>query len=274
MTRRTPRGIAYEVVGDGPVLLAVHGGPGTDHSMFRPYLDPLAAELAVVYFDLPGHGRSAESQDYGLVAMAASIEDILAAVGAERVFLLGSSYGGFLSLTYALEHPERVAGLILVDTSASYGFRAESLEVARQRATPSMLAALERLWDDSLADDEDFHAAWREILPLYFHRLEPAEVERLADRGAYRLETRRQILPTLREYDLNGRLAEIEAPTLVIVGRHDWITAVGQAEALAAGLPQSRLAVFEHSGHYPFVEEHERFVAIVQEWMANAAEGE
>lgn len=268
---RTSSGIAYWVIGEGPVLLTVHGGPGMDHSSFRPYLDPLSAHRRVVYFDLPGHGQSAPTGDYGLDGMAEAIDDVRVALNVDRVSLLGSSYGGFLSLIHAHQHPEAVSSLLLVDTSASYGFRNESLKVAQQRGTPEMLAALGRLWDGSLKTDEDFHVAWREILPLYFHRLPVDEVRRIADNNSYCLETRKQILPTLQGYDVRATLGTIQAPALVLAGRHDWITSVNQAEELAAGIPHSELVIFEESGHYPFIDETDTFLRIADDWLRTHA---
>lgn len=273
LPKTTARGLAYDDRGHGPTLVTVHGGPGTDHRLFRPFLDPLAADLRLVSFDLPGHGRSRPADDDGLASMAEAIDEVRTAVGADSIALLGSSYGGFLSLTYALAHPGAVTALVLVDTSASYGFREESLRVAERRGTAAMLAALRRLWDGSLTSDAEFRRAWREILPLYFHRLPRAEIDALADRTSYTLETRRRILPTLQRYDVRDRLGEIGVPALVVVGRHDWITSVGQSEELAAGLPRGELIVFEESGHYPFIEEPDRFLAVIRDWLARHVRG-
>ncbi len=268
LPQSTSGGIAFADLGCGPALLAVHGGPGTDHRLFRPYLDPLAEDLRLVFFDLPGHGESVSMEDESLSSMSASIDDVRTALEIETLTLLGSSYGGFLALTYALAHPGAVAALVLVGTSASHGFREESIKVAEQRATPEMLASLHRLWDGSLESDAAFERAWRDILPLYFHRLLPSEVDALARRCSYTLETRRRILPTLKQYDLRHRLCEIDAPVLVITGRHDWITSVRQAEELVAGLRRGELVIFENSGHYPFIEEQVRFLTVVREWLA------
>ena len=266
---RTASGIAYWTIGTGPAVVTVHGAPGTDHSFFRPWLDPLADGRTVVYFDLPGHGLSAASSDYSLDGMAESIEDVRVAIGAEQITLLGSSYGGFLSLTYALRHQDSIQALVLVDTSASYGFRDESLETATRRGTPGMLEALERLWNGSLQRDSDFHRDWREILPLYFHQLPVERVREIADEATYRLDTRKAILPTLLDYDVRQELAAIQVPTLVVAGRHDWITSIAHAHALASGIPHSDLMIFEESGHYPFIDETEHFLQVVEGWLAS-----
>lgn len=268
LPRRGPRGIAYTVKGDvGPYLLAVHGGPGMDHAYFRPWLDFLAESARLVYLDLPGHGQSEPPADYSLEAMADALDALRSELAAERVLLLGSSYGGFVSLVYALRHAQHVAGLLLVDTAASYGFRAESLEVARQRGTPEMLHALDRLWNDALGSDAEFERDWTTILPLYFHAAPADQVQRIAAATTYRLATRKAVLPTFRNYDVRDRLGDISAPALVIVGQHDWITSVGQAQALASGLPKARLVVFEQSGHAPFVDEPETFQRVVRDWV-------
>lgn len=268
LSRSPRREIALSDLGQGPALIAVHGGPGTDHRLFRPYLDSLANEQRLVFFDLPGHGDSGPMENASLVSMADSIDDVRLAIGSETVALLGSSYGGFLALTYALAHPHAVSALVLVGTSASHGFREESIMVAERRGTPEMLASLHRLWDGSLADDAAFERAWRDIFPLYFHRLPPAEIDALAQRCSYTLDTRRRILPTLQHYDLREQLSKIDAPVLVIAGRHDWITSVRQAKELVDGLRQGDLVIFENSGHYPFIEEQDRFLTVVREWLA------
>ncbi len=268
LPRTTSRGVAFTELGHGPALLTIHGGPGMDHRLFRPYLDPLAEHLRLGYFDLPGHGQSGPMLDESLSGMAEAIDDVRTALGAPTIALLGSSYGGFLALTYALAHPDTVSALVLVGTTASHGFRDESLKVAERRATPEMLASLGRLWDGSLESDAAFERAWRKVFPLYFHRLPLADIDALARRSRYRLDTRRRILPTLQRYDLRERLPEITVPVLMITGRHDWITSVRQAEELVAGLPRGRLVVFEDSGHYPFIEEPGRFLDVVRAWLA------
>lgn len=268
LAARTSGGLAYEVCGEGFPVLTVHGGPGTDHRLFRPYLDPLASNHKLIYFDLPGHGESSPVGDYSLSTMAHALGEVLEAAGERQACLLGSSYGGFLSLTFALTYPQKVSGLILVGTSASHQFRQESLDVAWQKGTPDMLAALEHLWSGNLTSDTDFCRAWREILPLYFYNFPVDEIRQLANRSTYNINSRRKILPTLYSYDLRTQLGEIQAPSLVLVGEHDWITGLGQAEGLVNKLVKSQLVVFYESGHYPFIEENSKFISVVGGWLS------
>ena len=268
--------IPIDVVGDArsdETIVAVHGGPGTDHRLFRPELDRLGSFARLVYFDLPGHGRSPAPRDFSLDAVAESLEEVRELAGAQRVTLLGSSYGGFVALAYALAHPARVARLVLVDTAASSGFREQSIAIARERANPAMLAAFERLWSDELADDDGFRRDWGTLFPLYFARATHEEVAAFASRTSYTLATRRAILPTMQRFDLRPRLGELRMPALVIVGAHDWITPPPQARELTAGLPDARLVVFEESGHYPFLEEPARFAAEVEAFFSATAKG-
>jgi proline iminopeptidase len=266
--------IPIEIVGSGDeTIIAVHGGPGTDHLLFRPELDRLGAFARVVYFDLPGHGRSPDPPDFRLETVAKSLEEVRTKAGAERVSLLGSSYGGFVALAYALAHPERVARLILVDTSASSSFRERSIENARKRASREMLEAFERLWNDALTSDDEFRDNWRTLFPLYFAHATPARIDAYAARTSYNLATRRKILPTLVGYNLRRRLSELTMPALVVAGAHDWITPSEEARELATGLPNAQLVIFEACGHYPFLEEPERFAAVVEAFLSRSGKG-
>jgi pimeloyl-ACP methyl ester carboxylesterase len=74
----------------------------------------------------------------------------------------------------------------------------------------------------------------------------------------------RDVIPA---YDVRPRLAEITTPTLVLGGRHDWVTPYGESEIIAAGIPNSELVIFEESGHLPFVEEPDRFMQVVRRFM-------
>ena len=102
-----------------PTMIAIHGGPGLDHSYLRP-LDPLGDVAQVIYLDLRGHGRSARhtNEYYQLGIMADDVAALCAELGIEKPIVLGHSAGGFVALSIAVRHPELLGGLILGSTSA------------------------------------------------------------------------------------------------------------------------------------------------------------
>src|SRR5262249_9619921 len=126
---------------------------------------------------------------------------------------------------------------------------------------------LDRLWNDQLEDDRAFAAAWRTVQPLYFHRPTEARIQRTIAPLRYDLESRRRILPQYARFDLSPQLGRISAPTLVVVGRHDWITPPECATELAEGIPGARLLILEKSGHYPFVEQPTLFTRAVAQFI-------
>jgi proline iminopeptidase len=175
--------------------------------------------------------------------------------------VLGISWGGFLALMVAARHPRSLRALAVVGAAASHEFMARAEANARARATPEQWAAYRSLWDGSLRSDEAFRRAFETIRPLYFHDQSLAAAANAA-RGdtRYRLAVRDFVIQ--REYatfDCRAELARITCPTLVMVGRHDWICPVDQAEEIHRLVPHSELTVFERSGHSPQVEEAEAF---------------
>lgn len=253
--------------GDGPPVLVLHGGLGVDHSCLHPWLDPLGDSATLVYYDHRGNGRSARPplDDVDHSTWVEDADALRAALGYEQVVVLGHSYGGFLALRYALAHPERVRGLILVGTAAvmEHWDQVHATLAARQ-ATPEQLRAFE---DRPFEDDEDFASTLGALLPLYFHRPQQEVMERLAGMR-FSAEASRAGGRCMADYDVRGDLARITTPALVLAGRHDFIMPVAAtAEPLAAGLPNAELVVFEESGHFPYIEQPAQFGDVVRDWL-------
>ena len=255
----------YETIGDGPPCLCLHGGPGTDSSGLRRTLTPLAEALGLrlIVYDHRGHGRSewVPVEQCTQDQLVADVEGVRQALGLERVHVLGISWGGFLGLMYAARYPHALATLAVVGAAASGEFMTRAEANARAQSTPAQWAAYRALWDGSLADDAAFAEAFATIRPLYFfdRSLATASVQARAE-TRHRLAVRRFIIEhEYPRYDCRAELSRIVAPTLVAVGRHDWICPVDQAEEVHRLVPHSTLAIFEHSGHSPQVEEREAF---------------
>jgi len=254
-----------ETVGDGAPCLCLHGGPGSDASGLRNSLAPLAEALGLrlVLWDHRGHGRSewVDVRECTQDQLVADVEGVRQALGLGPALVLGISWGGFLALMYAARYPAAVRALAVVGAAASRAFMARAEANARSRATPAQWAAYRSLWEGSLADDESFRTAFDIIRPLYFFDERLAAVS-IAARSAtrYRLAVRKFVIDhEYARYDCRGELSRIACPTLVAVGRHDWICPVDQAEEIHRLIPHSTLAVFDKSGHSPPVEEREAF---------------
>ncbi|HEV8307324.1 MAG TPA: alpha/beta fold hydrolase [Methylomirabilota bacterium] len=255
-----------ETLGEGDPCLCLHGGPGTDSSGLLRSLGPLAGILGLrmVFYDHRGHGRSAWGpvEECTQDRLVADVEGVRQALRLGPVHVLGISWGGFLGLMYAARYPEALRTLAVVGAAASHAFMPRAEANARRQATPEQWAAYRALWDGSLSDDESFRRAFETIRPLYFHGRALAAAANAARADTrYRLAVRKFVIeheyPT---YDCRPELARITCPTLVMVGRHDWICPVDQAEEIHRLVPHSELAVFEQSGHSPQVEERDAFV--------------
>jgi len=267
--------LAVEVLGpeDAPVLIAHHGAPGLgSRAEPRASFGALADTFRVVVFDARGSGESEGNPPFTHEQWAADVEGLRQWIGAERIVLAGGSYGGFISMEYAIRYPDRVSALVLRDTSADH----ENERAARENALSSSrvdidVEKLDRINSGTVRDDDDLRDCWREILPLYDHHYDPAKVEERVATTPYRYETHNfAFAHNQPQYDIKTQLPGITCPTLVTVGRDDWITPVASSETIASLIPNAELVVFEKSGHSPQIEERELWLAVVREFLRKA----
>lgn len=259
--------------GTGTPVLAMHGGLGIDHTCLRPWLDGLGDVAEVVFYDHRGNGRSSRAPLDGVdhATWVADADALREHLGHERVVVLGHSYGGFLALRYALAHPDRVRGLVLVSTAATmqHWDRVHE-ELAARRATPAQLRAFE---DRPFVDDADMSATLQALLPLYFHRPDPEVLAAFGREARFSAAASAAGGRCMADYDVRGDLAGLDVPTLVLAGRHDFIMPADlTAVPLAAAVPGAELVVFEDSGHFPFIEEQEVFLRVVRRWLTRLDE--
>ncbi|TMQ56754.1 MAG: alpha/beta hydrolase [Candidatus Eisenbacteria bacterium] len=275
-------GIAYHVAGSGPVVFVHPGGPGIEWTFVRmPRLEKFAT---VVYIEPIGTGASDRLSDphgYTFERYVGDVEGIRAHLGIEKFVLLGHSHGGFVAQAYALAHPEHLRGLILFDTSPTTGIEwqkdvASNLEWFRNE--PWFQEATDALAHETSAKtDEEITAIFKREMPLYF-----AEWSRRAKEYApYRSSVRLTIAPSKTSsdstapeqvgvasvFEVRDRLHSISTPTLVIVGKRDFVTSEKFGRMLHEGIQGSRLLLLQHSGHMGHLEEPEAFSQGIHDFL-------
>jgi proline iminopeptidase len=267
----------YEVWGAGPVLIAYSGGPGMDARTWGD-LAGLGEVATIVLLHPRGSGLSGRAPDsaYRLEHHVADLHALRAHLGVARPVIIGWSHGGIVAQRYAIDHPEGLSKLILFSTSAMFSGFLGDIEAAVKSFEnkpwyEDAYAALQDEWAGNFDSDEEMNELLMRELPFYFADFDEqaaAYVSGLSELVPVRAESLKvfneQEIETL---DLREALQGVHLPTLILAGRHDFITTVAMAEEMHRALPDSRLVIFEESGHFALVEERERFHAVVSNFL-------
>src|SRR5215469_17833481 len=157
------------IMREKPVAFIIHGGPGGDHSSFKPVFSPLAERMQLVYFDHRGQGRSARG-DPAKYTLDENVEDMEALrrhLGLGPVVSIGTSYGGMVAMAHAARHPDAVSHLVLIVTAAHGGFIPRAQALIRERGTPEQQAACETLWAGAFRSAEDMQQYYAVMASMY-----------------------------------------------------------------------------------------------------------
>jgi pimeloyl-ACP methyl ester carboxylesterase len=267
---------AFRMAGSGPPLLLIHG-IGDSSETWLKVIPELARRHTVIAPDLLGHGESAKPRaDYAVAAYACGMRDLLSVLDVDRVTVVGHSLGGGIAMQFAYQFPERCERLVLV---GSGGIGQEVHPLLRIAAAPGAEIGL------SVAASAPVRAAMRLAAPVLrstgLMRLGPDFGYVLERYRALRPKTARQaFLRTLRAgVDVRGQVITMldrcylaEAlPTLIVWGRRDGVIPLRHAHVARDAIPDSRLEIFDRAGHFPHRDEPERFVAVVEDFLARTA---
>ena len=237
-----------------PVAFVIHGGPGGDHSGFKPGMAPLSQRMQLVYFDHRGQGRSARG-DIAKYTLDENVEDMEALrlhLGLGPIVSIGTSYGGMVAMAHAARYPDSVSHLVLIVTAAHFGFNARARQIIAERGTAEQIEVCRQLWAGELTDEAKLRRYYDVMGPMYSTTFDPTVGSAARDRGILSPDAIDMAFKPggfLQTFDLRPELGRITAPTLICAGRHDWICPPEFSEEIHRLIPGSDLRVFEHSSH-------------------------
>jgi proline iminopeptidase len=267
--------LSYLVAGEGPLLFVTSPGWGIGSRYLQRGLAPLLPRFKIVFITTRGSGsstRPADAAQMGSTNMADDIDLLRQYLGLPHIDLLGHSNGGAIAISYAARYGARLRKLILTSCQL-IGFDAsKSIQAFLERAAiePRYREAVPYIGKPRPEDDAEFRQHFLKILPLYLHDPEANAATFENDMGgpfsawAYHAQAKVDRSPTA---DQTSELDNIRAKTLIIVGRHCWVCPVAISEHLHAKILDSRLQIFEGSGHFPWIEEPERFFPAIVDFL-------
>ncbi len=263
------------LVPDGPTMrerttvILLHGGPGMDHSSFKPQWSALTDIAQVVYCDHRGQGRSDRSDpaSWNLRQWAADLVALCDALGVVDPVVYGVSFGGMVALQYLVDHPDH-ADRVILDSTTARSDPELMLPVFERLGGPEVRAIAEAFWSEPTP--ERMREYFRHCMPLYSRTTAPDA----KDRSARQLEVSNYDLferwsrTEESTFDLTARLGEVRAPVLLLAGEDDPVCPIAGAEIIAAGIPHARFERFADCGHGVWRDQPERAFRLIREFVA------
>jgi pimeloyl-ACP methyl ester carboxylesterase len=254
--------IFYESHGTGEPLVLIAGFASGAWQWFKQ-IDALAKHFRVITFDARGISRSklAEGETVSITAIADDICELLDVLAIDKASILGTSFGGFVAQDFALRYPERLSKLVLACTS--FGGKnhvlPDNFEVLAAFSATANLNSLERIRKFMIpAFTRNFAEQNASVIEQVCKFREQNEVPE----SVYL-----QQLQSATTFDMQAKILQIFAETLVITGDKDQVVPMQNSINLANMIPNSRLEIVENCGHLFFIEQAEKFNKIVTDFL-------
>ncbi len=264
----TEQGIVhYEAYGRGRPVLLLHGWLNS-WALWRNTIELLGREFRMYALDFLGFGESAAaSADFSVNNFVLMVNQFMDRMGIVKAPLVGHSMGGTVALSAAIRHPEKVVKVIVVGSPVVGNALSPLLKLAAYRGWSDLGQSAPLLFDA-------FQSGFRPFLRLYSHTMAKegkvlgdmltADVSRLTAGPFF------ESVSTLRNTDLRARLGELQMPVLGVYGKRDNIVNPNQSKLLKELLPHAQIAWFERSGHFPMMDESDRFHETVRDFLYNS----
>jgi proline iminopeptidase len=250
-----------------PTLVLLHGGPGYDHSGFKPGFSRLADVAQIVYYDHRGHGRSDRrpATEWTLDTFADDVVRLCDALGVVKPIVLGQSFGGFVAQRYIARHPAHARKVVLSSTSPHLGLD-RKLAVFERLGGAEAREVARRFWT---APSAATWAPYNVVCKPHYNTVPP-----INDDASQRIVFNEDILfasagGEQQTMNLLPGLAHAQCPVLVMAGALDPVCPLADSQDIAAALPASlvQLAVFDRSGHGAWRDEPDAAFARLREFI-------
>lgn len=228
-----------------PTLILLHGGPGADHSFFKPECAALTDVAQVVYLDQRGCGRSdpGDPSSWNWIRWADDVADFCAALDISRPVLVGSTSGAVVALVCAARHPDLVSALVLDSALGVPTTLEESVCVFESRGGPVAAAAARRYLGGDTG--EEATEAWQKhCLPLYDNASDPNNFHTRIARAVMNDAVQEHFRAgRCGPADLGPHGPAVICPVLVLAGEHDPVSPAAAAQRLPQALPNAEVSV-------------------------------
>ncbi|MBN2548445.1 MAG: alpha/beta hydrolase [Anaerolineales bacterium] len=253
----TDQGIVhYEVYGRGRPVILLHGWLGS-WGLWQETMAFLGRYYRTYALDFWGFGESGKKREsYNVQDFITLVDQFMEQLGIERAPLVGHSMGGTVSLSVAIQYPERVRKVVVVGSPIFGSSLSWLLKLFGRRLVANLV--YQHLWGLKLG--------FRIMAPFYTR--DPRWPDMMnRDLSSTTLESFLLSIASLRETDLRPRLNEITVPVMGVYGDKDIVVHPEQWKPLHDGVNQTRIERFTSSGHFPMLDDPQRFMNILQDFL-------
>jgi proline iminopeptidase len=270
--------------GKGEPIFFISGGPGNAHTYLRAF-DSLSTTNTLVYFDAFGRGKSDTAKDVKEYSLQRDIDDLdglRKAMGFEKISILGHSYGGLVTQGYAIQHPENVDHLILANTFHSYLMWQENDDNCNHEIKtnyPEVWFELMKIREKGAVSSDPIHQELYGKVPYGFlYAYNPENFNKRSKPYPNFMNTKLYYQMVGRDgdfivgsdigtFDYRKQLKDLIMPVLIYAGRYDRVAVPYMEVKYKEYCPQAEFVMFEHSGHNPQVEEPEKTIKLIRDFL-------
>jgi pimeloyl-ACP methyl ester carboxylesterase len=263
------------VMREKPTLLLLHGGPGFDHSIYKPAYSALADTAQIIYLDHRGNGRSEDGprEGWNLAQWGDDVRAFCDVLGIANPIVLGASFGGMVALAYATRHPAHPSKLVLISTEAVGGsYRDRRVALFERFGGPEVGALARRRFLEAQGHpDMASIDAWRRLaMPLYTRTPRDPDIARRALNRPEVLQWFTRPGGESHTFNMLADIHRVQCPTLVLGGEDDPMLPIECQADIAAALPAHLVQFerFENCRHAVVPDAPERAMAVIREFIA------